>query len=145
VTALADGAQLKVGTLSRLTRGLRSEISCEEVAAELPAILDRGATASARLVDHVERCLACQAELARYRKLLRLLTQMRTSEVDVPPGVVSDVLRALEGAASRRAIRSLLSGRPARYGTAVGAAVFAGAGLVLLARGRRLRAPRGEP
>jgi hypothetical protein len=118
-------------------------VACEQVASELPGILDGGAEASGVLVAHVEYCLRCQAELARYRKLLRLLHQVRTSDVVVPPGVVADVLSALESAANRRAIRSVLTGRRVAYGSAVAAAVGTGTTLVVFALARN-RAERGE-
>ncbi|MHB1987550.1 MAG: hypothetical protein ACYCSF_06145 [Acidimicrobiales bacterium] len=116
-----------------------SEGACEELASDLPAILDNREKAPVAVVAHVEYCLACQAEVARYHKLLRLLCQLRTSEIPVPPGVVTDVLSSLEGAASRRAVRSILAGRRVAYGSAAVAAAGAGAGLVAwtIARGRR--------
>ena len=124
--------------LARVVRPLRrgGAVACDEVAAELPAILEGSSTASSAVVTHVEYCLSCQAELARYRKLLRLMHQLRLSDVVVPPSIVADVLATLEGAAGRRAIRSLLNGRRVAYGTAVVAAVTAGTVLVLFARTR---------
>lgn len=106
------------------------------MAERLPAVLGSGERASAKLVAHVEQCLACQLELARYRKLLRLLNQLRAAEAEAPAGLVGDVLRALEGAASRRAIRSTLSGSWAVYAAAVAAAAAAGTSLVFVARAR---------
>lgn len=108
-------------------------VTCEQVGPALPAILDGDISPSSDLVEHVEYCLYCQAELGRYRKLLRLLHQLRQSEVAVPPGVVGDVLSSLESAANRRAIRSLLTGRQLAYGSAVAASVGAGTALVLVA------------
>ncbi len=118
-------------------------VACEQVAGELPGILDGDLEASGVLVAHVEYCLRCQAELARYRKLLRLLHQVRTTDVVVPAGVVSDVLSALESAANRRAIRSVLTGRRLAYSSAVVAAVGAGTTLVVFTLARN-RAERGE-
>jgi len=109
-------------------------VSCLEVAAALPGILDGASTAPAPLVGHVETCLGCQAELARYRKLVRLLHQLRSSEVEPPAGLVGEVLGALEEAANRRVIRSVLTGRRLMYGGAVAAAGGAAVGLVVLAR-----------
>lgn len=128
--------------IARLVRPFRRQgaVSCDEVREALPSILDRDATASSALVGHVEYCLACQAELARYRRLMRLLHQLQTSEPAVPPGIVSDVLSSLEAAANRRAIRSVLTGRRLAYSGAVLAAVAVAASLVLLALGRS-RAP----
>jgi len=109
-------------------------VSCAEVAADLPGILDAGHPAAASLVSHVETCLGCQAELARYRRLVRLLGQLAAAEVEPPPGVVADILSAVSDAARRRVIRSVLTGRRLAYGGAVLAAGGAAVGLVALAR-----------
>jgi len=109
-------------------------VSCAEVASELPRILDAGLPASAPLVFHVETCLACQAELARYRRLVRLLHQLAAAEIEPPPSVVADVLSVVGSAAQRRMIRSVLTGRSLAYAGAVVAAGGAAAGLVMLAR-----------
>ncbi len=45
--------------------------------------------------DHVSRCLRCQAEAARYRSLLRQLSQMRTQLVAAPAGLPETVARHL--------------------------------------------------
>ena len=64
------------------------------MAIALPSILDGGSAAGEMVVEHVGECLRCQAELAKYRKLLRLLNQLRSSRVEPPPGTVDDVLGA---------------------------------------------------
>ena len=122
--------------------------TCEEVRHLLPEVLDGGELPSGDLVGHVERCLVCQAELARYRRLMRLLHQVRTVEVAVPAGIVGDVLSSIERAASRRAIRSVLSGRRLAYASAVLGAAGAATALALLTLGRtrddRSRLSEGE-
>ncbi len=117
---------------------------CDDVAEALPAILDGHSRADAApaLVDHVESCLRCQAELARYRRLLRMLAQLRAERPELPPGFVSGVLDALGEAAERRAIRSALSGRRVAYAAGLVAAALAAAGLVLAGRARPGRAAR---
>lgn len=117
--------------------------SCDEVRDALPGILDGEANAPSGLVEHVEYCLSCQAEVAGYRRLLRLLHQLRAFEVSVPPGVVSDVLSALEAAANRRAMRSLLTGRRLGYCGAVLAAAAVATVLVLVRPGRQRSAVAG--
>jgi hypothetical protein len=109
-------------------------VSCAEVVTELPRILDGGVPAAAPLVSHVETCLSCQAELARYRRLVRLLHQLAITEIEPPPGVVADVLSVVGTVAQRRMIRSVLTGRSLAYAGAVVAAGGAAAGLVVLAR-----------
>lgn len=116
--------------------------SCTEVAAALPLILEGGSAAPAGVVEHVEACLVCRGELARYRKVVRLLHQLRSAEVEPPPGFAAEVLATLEAAASRQMVRSLLTGRRVAYAGAVAAAGGATAGLVMLARARS-RAAKG--
>ena len=71
---------------------------------------------------------------ARYRRLVRLLHQLRTPEIEPPVGVIGEVLAVLEQAATRRVVRSLLTGRRAAYAGALVGAGGATAGLVILAR-----------
>ncbi len=112
---------------------------CDDVAELLPSILDGGPGGSAEVVGHVEQCLRCQAELARYHKLLRLLRQLNVYRVEPPAGIVAEVLGELERAANRRAIRSALTGRRVACAGALVAASSA-AVAVVLARGRLARA-----
>lgn len=105
---------------------------------QLPRILDDGLPASAQLVAHVETCLVCQAELARYRRLVRLLRQLAVAEVEPPPSVVADVLSVVGSAAQRRMVRFALAGRSLAYAGAVVAAAGAAAGLFALARARAM-------
>ena len=123
-------------------RVARAEISCAEVALVLPSILDGDCAADEVVVEHVGTCLRCQSELAKYRRLLRLLNQLRASGVDPPPGVVADVLGALEEAAQRRVIRSALTGRRLVY---AGAIVAPAAAIVAVTVARRGRLRRVRP
>jgi hypothetical protein len=123
-------------------RASSREVTCAEVAGVLPSILDGGSSAGEAVVDHVGQCLRCQAELARYRKLLRLLNQMRAARVEPPPGAVSDVLGAIEDAAQRQVIRSALSGRRLVY---VGALALPAAAIVAATVARRGRLRAVEP
>ncbi len=107
---------------------------CAEVILQLPRILDDGLPASAPLVAHVETCLVCQAELARYRRLVRLLRQLAAAEVEPPASVVADILSVVGSAAQRRMVRFALAGRSLAYAGAVVAAAGAAAGLFALAR-----------
>jgi len=122
--------------------GILAEISCAELASALPSILDGGSPAAEAVVEHVGTCLRCQAELARYRKLLRLLNQLRAHRVEPPPGAVADVLSALEEAAQRRVIRSALTGRRLIY---AGVLAAPAAAVVALKVARRSRLQRVRP
>jgi anti-sigma factor RsiW len=89
---------------------------------------------------HVETCLRCQAELARYRRLLRALQLLRTRYLEPAPGLLAQTLASLEEAGEQRAVRSIVTGRRLAYAGAIGgAAVAAGAAatVVLVARSRR--------
>jgi anti-sigma factor RsiW len=89
---------------------------------------------------HVETCLRCQAELARYRRLLRALQLLRTRYLEPAPGLLAQTLASLEEAGEQQAVRSIVTGRRLAYAGAIGgAAVAAGAAAtaVLVARSRR--------
>ena len=90
---------------------------------------------------HVETCLRCQAELARYRKLARALHTLRTEMFDPGPGLVSEVIASLEDAGERHLLRSLLSGNKAAYVGGIAVATAGAAGALVIAsrsRGRRI-------
>lgn len=113
---------------------------CEEVALLLPAAVDGEVTLAAPVYDHVDSCLRCQAELARYRRMLRGLQLLRTEYLEPAPGLLSQTLAALGEASERRAVRSLLSGKRLAYAGAIGGAVAAAGATtaaVLIARARR--------
>ena len=113
---------------------------CEEVALLLPATLDGDAPAALPVQRHVESCLRCQAELARYRRMLRGLQLLRTQYLEPAPGMLSQTLAAIGAASEQRAIRSVLSGRRLAYVGAIGGAVAAAGATtaaVLVARARR--------
>ncbi|MCU1430119.1 MAG: hypothetical protein JWL83_4119 [Actinomycetia bacterium] len=116
---------------------------CDEVAAMLPMLVDDASTPPNLAVEHhVESCLRCQAELARYRRLLRTLHQLRTRFIEPTPGLLGETLAAIEEAAERRAVRSILSGRRLAYAGAIGGtAVATAATALLIARSRRRSGP----
>jgi hypothetical protein len=94
----------------------------------------------AEVQGHVETCLRCQAELARYRRLLRALQLLRTRYLEPAPGLLAQTLASLEEAGEQRAVRSIVTGRRLAYAGAIGgAAVAAGAAatVMLVARSRR--------
>lgn len=115
-------------------------MQCDDVAALLPELVD-SSTRHLAVERHVETCLVCQAELARYRKLLRALQHLRSRTVEPAPGYLAHTLNALATEGERRAIRSALSGRRLAYAGAIGGTAVAGAATaaVLIARSRRLK------
>jgi hypothetical protein len=115
-------------------------VRCEEVVDALPQIMDGLEAADRKVVRHIETCLRCQAELVQYRKLFRVLHQMRAQGAKPPPGTVGRILTGIEEAAERGAIRSALAGRRMAYvaglTAAAGAAATAGVVVVLASRSR---------
>jgi anti-sigma factor RsiW len=116
-------------------------VRCDDVALLLPEAVDGEAPVALPVQRHVESCLRCQAELARYRRMLRGLHLLRTQYLEPAPGVLSQTLAAIGEASEQRAIRSVLSGRRLAYVGAVGGALAAAtattAAAVLLARAKR--------
>jgi anti-sigma factor RsiW len=111
---------------------------CDEVTVLLPGLVD-GEALSFEAERHIESCLRCQAELARYRRLLRTLSLLRTRYAEPVPGLLGDTLAAITDAAEHGARRTLLSGRRLAYAGAIGgSALAAGAtAAVLIARSRK--------
>jgi hypothetical protein len=114
-------------------------MQCEQVVEALPEIVDGHHPADAEVVDHVQGCLRCQAELVQYRKLLKALHNLRTEVLEPAPGTLSGIFARLESAGERGAIRSLLHGRKAAYvgGLAVATAAAGAGAIVLASRGKR--------
>jgi anti-sigma factor RsiW len=112
---------------------------CEDVAQLLPETVE-GTPVDLAMQTHIESCLRCQAELARYRRMLRALQQLRTRFLEPSPTLLAQTLAALEEAGERQAVRSLLSGRRLAYAGAIGGAALATAGTaaaLIFARSRR--------
>ncbi len=69
-------------TRARLPRRhLRALVSCDAVADELPLVVDGSRCLTPAVADHLAGCLRCQAELAAYRRILRLLRSLREEPV----------------------------------------------------------------
>jgi hypothetical protein len=118
-------------------------VRCDDVALLLPEAVDGDTPVALPVQRHVESCLRCQAELARYRRMLRGLQLLRTQYLEPAPGVLSQTLAALGEASERHAIRSLLTGKRLAYVGAVGGALAAAGATtaaLLLARARARRA-----
>jgi hypothetical protein len=120
----------------------RRRMTCDDVAELLPGMVDGTDGADRRTLRHVESCLRCQAELARYRKLLRALRQLRSDLLDPTPGVLAGILAGLGEAGERGSARLAVNGRRAAYlgGVAVATAAAGAAGaIVLVSRASRRR------
>jgi anti-sigma factor RsiW len=112
----------------------------DDVADLLPGLVDGTVRVDETTQAFIESDLRCQAELARYRKLLRTLEQLRTRYLEPSPGLLAATLTALAEEGERRVVHSIITGRRLAYaGAALGGAVAAGAAAtaVVLARSRR--------
>jgi len=113
---------------------------CEEVALLIPGTLDSEGPVAVPVQRHVESCLRCQAELARYRRMLRGLQLLRTYYLEPAPGLLGQTLAAIGEASEQHAIRSLLNNRTVAYAGAIGGALAAAgatAAVLAVARSRR--------
>lgn len=115
-----------------------AEATCESVASLLPAMAGASdaAVVSLAATRHVSTCLACQAEVVRYRRVARSLRALHDHHVEVPAGLLEAVMAALDAVPSA-------SGRARSRRLAYAGAVAAGAAatVVLVARTRRGRLP----
>ena len=112
----------------------------EDVADLLPGLADGTVDVDPRTREFIESDLRCQAELARYRRLIRSLGALRTTYLEPAPGSLARTLNSLAAEGERRVARSILSGRRvAMAGAALGGAAVASAATaaVLAARTRR--------
>jgi hypothetical protein len=92
---------------------------------------------------HVESCLQCQAEIVRYRRLLRALHDLRTTVIRPAPGLLADILAGLGERGEQRAIRSMITGRRAAYAGGIAVATVAGVTGAILLAGRGSK-PKGS-
>jgi len=117
---------------------------CDEIAVLLPQVVDSAEPVSLPVQRHVESCLRCQAELARYRRMLRGLQLLRTQYFEPAPGMLAATLASITAASERRAVNSVLTKRRLAYAGAVAGAVAAAGtttAALLLARAKRRTLP----
>ncbi len=116
-------------------------MQCEELGDALAGVVDGSRAFDRTIENHIEECLRCQAELVQYRKLIRALQLLRAEVITPGPGLLADILDAIETTGERHVIRLALQGRRAAYLGAAAAAATAGAATaaVLAHRSRRGR------
>jgi hypothetical protein len=98
---------------------------CDEIAILLPQVVDSAEPVALPVQRHVESCLRCQAELARYRRMLRGLQLLRTQYFEPTPGLLAATLANITAAGERRAVTSVLTKKRLAYAGAVAGAVAA--------------------
>lgn len=130
--------------MSKSDSQLDQSSACSSLAIKLPGVIDGGVQLSDAERRHVDTCLFCQAELVRYRRLLRALHELRTTFVQPAPGLLADILDHLGERGERRAVQSLITGKRIAYTGGLAVATLAGVtGAVLLA-GRAKGKSRGK-
>lgn len=112
---------------------------CEELGDALAGVVDGSRAFDRTIENHIEECLRCQAELVQYRKLIRALRLLRAEVITPGPGLLADILDAIETTGERHVIRLALQGRRAAYLGAAAATAGAATAAVLAHRSRRGR------
>lgn len=111
-------------------------MQCEDVRSLLP-VMGHDAPVDLQAQRHIETCLGCQAEVARYQKMLRALGELREVRLHAPSGLLDDTLAGIGGPS---VIRVMSSRQKAALAGALGAvAAGAAATAVVLARKRGVR------
>ena len=116
---------------------------CDRHAESLPGVVDGSARLDRSGRRHVASCLRCQADLAQYRRLMRTMVHLGEETLTPPPGLLTEILAAVELAGESRSARLVLTGRKVAYvGGIAAATAAAGAGAaIVFTRGRRGRLP----
>ncbi len=83
-------------------RVLRRGGECDGVGELLPAWVAGEVELDERARAHVAQCLRCQADAARYRRMLRTLHALRAEPGEALPPVMADILTEMDGRRSRR-------------------------------------------
>lgn len=118
-----------------MSKPVEHENICSRVLPKLAGVVDGDVTLTSIEKKHVEACLKCQAELVRYRKLLRALHDLRTTVIQPAPGLLAEILESIAEKGERKAIRSLISGKKVAYTSGLAVATVAGVtGALLLGR-----------
>ncbi len=110
--------------------------SCSDASRWLPAMVDGGTPVPPEVAAHTRTCLRCQAELARYRHLLRSLHALRAERIGPAPGALRDTLDAVAELKAARATRRVAV--VAYIGGAVVATAASAAGMLVWATRRRV-------
>ncbi len=92
-----------------------------------------------RLSSHVETCLTCQAEAARYRTLRRHLGALASETIEAPDTLVSAVAAQIQHPAAEDRRGTMVRRAAIAASAAAGAVAAAGAGTIIVIGLRRTR------
>lgn len=109
--------------------------ACRDAADAVGQVAAGESDVEAQAAAHIATCLRCQAEVAAYRRVLRLMRSMRDDTMEVPPGSLAELLEALEAAGGDGSVP--LVGSWAVRAACVGGITAAGAAGVLVWFSRR--------
>ena len=114
-------------------------VQCEQVVELIPGLVDCDER-NLSVERHVETCLRCQAEVARYRRLLRAMATLRTRYLEPNPAALAQTLAALESDIERHVVRAVLSGKRLAVAGAIGGTVATAATVAAIVNRNRKRA-----
>jgi hypothetical protein len=106
-------------------------VTCDDAAGEIPSLASDDGVVLAAVRDHVAVCLRCQAEVSRYRRMVRDLRTLQGERLLPPAEAVAHTLSAMGAEHPGR--------RPVVVGGVVATAGAAAAGVagMLVWRSRR--------
>lgn len=108
---------------------------CDDVRPLFPELAGGDGAIDLRAQRHIDSCTGCQTRLREYRTLVRTLGGLRELAVEPPPGLLFDVIAAIDNGSSIRA--RVRRHRGALAGAAGAVAAGALATVVLVVRSRR--------
>lgn len=115
---------------------------CEDAAKHLTKVVDGSDALPRDVAAHVEHCLRCQAESARYRRVARTMRQLRSQVAAPGPDLSSEILEWIHSAEEAGMVRASRLRRTVYVAAAATAATAGAAGAIVLAsRSRRGRLP----
>lgn len=119
-------------------------LACQKVIEELALVVDETESPSRVLLAHLDHCDACQAELSHYRRLLRMLADLKSESERLPDGIIADLVGGFSVLAERRALRDLLVRRRGTYLIGLGVFVVTSSLLLAMLRSRSHHRSAGE-
>jgi hypothetical protein len=97
---------------------------CDSVARFLPAYVAGEEMLDPRTLAHVAECLRCQAEIARYRRMLRTLHGLRLDREVAPANLLSSVMARLDQPPGARRGRVVIAGVASAAGAVAATAII---------------------